>query len=284
MKRKILFLLIIFNVFAISKYTYGNRYLSSDSTKLKTSIDFKMQWFEVFDNNDFGQSLLRSNVGNFNSWGFVVFFGGLPLGPTVTNLKGEIGYFETLDSVLYYRSGILNKMIIGVAAKIPIGTISFAFINEHTFFEIDEIGIPASKRIDRYGLSLSADLFYRRNARFFKKTEFFVSGFYFKDKNPYASEFSVNLDLNTNVFQMAKIKNFSFSPTLGLGIKDNGISINKYPLASIGLAISFEKAKFDLLKICYQKRFGDNGEMTSGVFVEFNIDPYIFFPKFFYDF
>lgn len=255
----------------------------NDSTLTKTRVDVSLKYFDIFDAHNFGQSEMKSLIGNFNSWSFNVFYEKLPLGPIVTNLKGDVGLYEMIEGVEYYRSGILNKMLIEVAGRTSIGFVYLGMINEHTFFEIEELGPPAAKRVDRYGAFFGFDILYERERAFLNKFFLSAEGEYFKVESPYAPEVSINFDMKVNFYKMRIYRNFSISPVIGFGMRDNGISLDQYPLANLGLAFNYDRAHYNLLTINYQQRvISSTDKKIHGIFLELNIDPYIFFPKFFW--
>lgn len=136
----------------------------------KTVMDMKVQLFDVYQNNNFGQAKAMTSVGSFNSWSFNILYRGLPLGPTVTGTQANVSFPYIVDGQNYYRTGSLNKMLIGVAARLSFGNASLGMIKEATFFEIEELGFFANRSIERFGVFSGFNFLFQREKNFFNRT------------------------------------------------------------------------------------------------------------------
>lgn len=270
MKKNIFLIFYFFsiNIFAQNQLDYCG----------ETVMDVRIQFFDVYQGGSFDQKKELINIGGFSSWGFNILYRGLPLGPTVMSNKANASFFCIVDGQDYYQTVSLNKMLIGVATRLSIGTVSLGMIKEATFFEIKDLGFAGNKLIQRFGAFSGFNFLFRRENHFFNRTScsFLLQ---YLEKKKHLDNFFFDFNLSSNIYEFSLGK-LGFSPLVFLGVKNNEILPDKQYCYAYGLAFFFDKSKGNksrnnFLNLAYRRTvYSSNQAFFDGLFVEINLDPY----------
>lgn len=238
----------------------------------KTVMDMKVQLFDVYQKNSI------ANIDDFSSWSFNILYRGLLLGPTVTSVQAKVSFPYVFEGQNYCRKGSLNKMLIGVAARLSFGTISAGMIKEATFFEIKELGFLGNELIQRFGVFSGFNFLFQREKNFFNRTScsFLIQ---YLEKSHDLGNLFFDFSLTSNLYEV-NLGKFGFSPLLSFGVKKNEILLNQQCYYAYGLGFFFNKSKENksrnnFLNLAYRKTSHSfNNLVVGGLFFEISFDPY----------